>query len=313
MTEDDLLAWFRGLPGTGLVGDDAAVLPAVEGPRLATVDSQIEGVHFPAGLDPALVARRLLAVNLSDLAAMGAQPDTALLALSGPPAPERLDRRRFLAALLDACADHGVRLAGGDLAAAPMTVATLTLLGHLPVGRQPLTRSTASPGQTLWVGGPLGEAALGLALLDLEGPDHPAVRRWIAPEPQLELGAWLAEHRAETSAVMDLSDGLAKDLPRLARESSVGARVNLSALAPAPDMAALCRRLELDPLDLALGGGEDYVLLFTLDEGDRPPERFRDARRIGRMVDAQQGLRLIEEGGGERPWPESSGWDHLAD
>lgn len=321
MTEDDLLGWFRSLPGTELLGDDGAVLPPVPGPTVATVDSQIEGVHFPAGLDPALVARRLLAVNLSDLAAMGARPHTALLALSGPPAADRLDRRRFLAALLDACAGYGVTLAGGDLASAPVTVATLTLLGSIPSGRAPLRRSTARAGQALWVGGSLGEAALGLALLERGEATEPvaerAVHRWTTPEPQLELGAWLSEHRSETSAVMDLSDGLARDLPRLARESAVGARVELGALAPSSDVEALCRRLDLSALDLALGGGEDYVLLFTLDDGDRPPERFSGARRIGRITalgEPGDGLRLAGANGDERPWPHGSGagWDHLA-
>lgn len=319
MTEDDLLGWFRSLPGTDLLGDDAAVLPPSDDPdgdRVATVDSQVEGVHFPPGLDPALVARRLLAVNLSDLAAMGARPETALLALSGPSDPARLDRRRFLEAFLDACATHRVTLAGGDLARAPVTVASVTLLGRLPAGRAALRRSTARPGQALWVGGSLGEAALGLALLRRGEPSDPAaeraVRRWVAPEPQLELGAWLID-RAGAPAAMDLSDGLAKDLPRLARESGVGARVDLEALAPSPDMAAHCRHLGLSPVDLALGGGEDYVLLFTLDEGDRPPERFAGARRIGRIVELADGLRLVglAEGDGERPWPEA-GWDHLS-
>src|SRR6185436_12693499 len=124
-----------------------------------TTDSQIEGVHFPPGLDPALVARRLLAVNLSDLAAMGAEPRHAFLALAAPPG---FAHRRFFRALLAACRLQGVELAGGDLARDPHHVhAVLTLLGTRPAAGRWLRRDGARPGHRLWHGGTVGESAAG--------------------------------------------------------------------------------------------------------------------------------------------------------
>jgi thiamine-monophosphate kinase len=340
--EDRLTAWLRDRLGPGdLLGDDAAVLPPPPpGARLvATVDSQIAGVHHPADLDPALAARRLLAVNLSDVAAMGAEPRHALLALSGP---AELDRERYFEGLLGACEEWGVTLAGGDLARTAETViGTLTLLAELPAGREPLLRSGAKPGQGLWVGGTLGESAVGRELLargaraeqgpavtgegaqiakggkdagwridlpeevpaELAEPARRAVRRHLDPLPQLALGRALAELPA--GAAMDLSDGLGADLPRLCRASGAGAEIDAAALPRSPSFAALCTWLRLDPLDTALGGGEDYVLLFTLPEDAEPP---LPATRIGRVT-ASPDLVLLEAGR-PRPLPHT-GWDHL--
>ena len=333
--EDRLTGWLRQRLGTGnLLGNDAAVLPELAaGARwVATVDSQIAGVHYPEGLDPALAARRLLAVNLSDAAAMGAEPGHALLALSGPP---RLDRRRYLDGLITACEEHGVVLAGGDLARTTgLVIGTLTLLAELPAGRSPLLRSSARPGHDLWIGGSLGEAAAGLALLQrgatVEASDEGAeatawrvalpqavpaelaeaarraVWRHLSPRPQLALGRGLAAAGAAGAAI-DVSDGLALDLSRLCRASAVGAEVDSAALPRSPAFAELCAQLDLDPLDTALGGGEDYVLLFTLPADQAPPGGV-SSRRIGR-IRAEPGL-LLRDGGTSRPL-DAVGWDHL--
>lgn len=334
--EDALLRWLRGQlsaqPGPSLLGDDAAILPA-GGPSAVTVDSQVSGVHFVPDLDPAVLARRLLAVNLSDLAAMGARPAWGFLALSAEP---DFDHPRFFRAFLAACRRHGVELAGGDLARHPGgTTATLTLIGGLPPGGRWVPRSGAEPGHRLWVGGTLGESGLGARLVGLGarvelgasgwgrgrvrlGPaaaavgERPAllaaarraVLRHLLPEPQLALGEWLG--RQPAGAGMDLSDGLARDLPRLARESGAGAEVEAAALPLARGFRSLCERLGADPLALALGGGEDYALLFTLPPEVEPPEAF-GCRRIGTIT--RQGLSLLE-GGARRPLP-GIGWDHL--
>jgi thiamine-monophosphate kinase len=322
--EDQLLAWLRRRLGSrSLLGHDAAVLPA---DLAVTVDTQIEGVHFPRGLDPALVARRLLAVNLSDLAATGAIPSHAFLALAGPPG---LDRRRFLGALVDAARDFGLELAGGDLARDRHLWACLTLIGRRRRAGRWLRRDGARPGHELWVGGTLGEAAGGQLLVRrgarLEGnavrlpplaaapavaaaarrAARQAVRRHLLPTPQLELGSWLARQRA--GAAIDVSDGLARDLHRLCRESGVGAEVDADALPMAPGFAALARLLRRDPLGLALAGGEDYVLLFTLPGRIDPPPALGCAR-IGRLT-AGRAVRL-RRGGALRPLP-PLGWDHL--
>jgi len=311
-SEDRLLAWLRGrLAAEGarpLLGDDAALLP--RGAWAVTVDSQIAGVHFDAGLDPALLARRLLAVNLSDLAAIGALPAYAFLALA---ATAGFDHRRFFRALLTASRGYALRLAGGDLATHPTaTTATLTLLGKRRRGGRWLARSNAQPGDALWLGGTVGESAAGRALLDAGVPGkgaapRRAIRRHLLPMPQLELSGWLA--RQARAAAIDVSDGLALDLRRLCRASGAGAVVEAHSLPLAPGFAELCRRLERDPLALALGGGEDYVLLFALPPDRRPPARF-GCRRIGEIVRGRS-LSLRTGDGWARPLP-ALGWDHLS-
>jgi thiamine-monophosphate kinase len=327
-SEDAVLHWLRRRLAQDprdspelRIGHDAALVPR-GGPWAVTVDSQIEGVHFLPETPPEVVARRLLAVNLSDLAATGAEPAYAFLALTTPPG---FAHRRFFAALLAACESWGVRLAGGDLASHPTTfVATLTLVGRKPPRGRWLRRSGALPGDVLWVGGTLGESAAGYRLLALGArlhrgrvqglPDLPrslrgvarkALLRHLAPTPQLALGRWLGRRRR--CAAMDLSDGLSRDLRRLARESRVGAEIQLDALPYSQAFAALCRFLEVDPLALALGGGEDYVLLFTLPSGESPPPRFA-CQAIGEI---RAGAAIYTVGNGDRaPLPEL-GWDHL--
>lgn len=326
--EDRLISWLRSRPGTELLGDDAARLPAEPGKVwIATTDSQIAGVHVPPELDPALVARRLLRVNLSDLAASGAEPAYALVAVSAPPG---FAHRRFFDALLAACAESGVRLAGGDLARSPVLTLTMTLLGTRPEGAPRLGRAGARPGDLIWVGGTLGESAAGQRLLargaraapagrglrvvlpaafrhprPLAAAARRAIARHLEPSPQLELGAWLGSR--ERAAAIDLSDGLARDLPRLARESGVGAEVEPEALPLAERFEALSAALATDPQELALGGGEDYVLLFALPEVQAPPGRF-GCCRIGRVTEGEE-LVVIRSGRRKR-WPDI-GWDHL--
>jgi len=323
--EDRLIDWLRRRsgqqPGGSPIGDDAAILPA-GGPHAGlfaiTVDHQIAGVHFPFQLDPAVVARRLLAVNLSDLAAMGATPAYAFLALAAPPG---FDHRRFFTALLAACRRHDLTLAGGDLARHPERLtASLTLFGTKLEGARWLHRSGARPGHALWLGGTIGESAAGRTLIErgqiergqlkeafpsLQTAMRRAIRRHLEPRPQLALGRWLGAQ--QEGAAMDVSDGLARDLHRLCKASGAGAEIDAGALPFAHRFTRVCAAIGADPLALALGGGEDYVLLFTLPEGIEPPEK--EARRIGRIVKGK-GVTLLREGS-RSPLPDL-GWDHLA-
>lgn len=325
MREIDLLRWLRARIDPCLLGDDAAVvsLGGPGGPFAVTVDSQIAGVHFVPDLDPAVLAFRLLAVNLSDLAATGAEPAYAFLALSAVPG---FDHRRFFRALIDACRQTGTVLAGGDLARSPeATVATLTLIGRCPEGGRFLHRAGAVPGHALWLGGTIGESAAGQRLIaqgarlrgrrvelasdfvvsgSLRAAARRAVRRHLRPQPQLALGRWLG--RQEEGAAMDVSDGLAIDLHRLCRESGVGAEIIAVELPLADRFSDLCRTIGADPLSLALGGGEDYVLLFTLPEGITPPEAA--ARTIGRITRSKR--IVLRQDGIARDLP-ALGWDHL--
>ena len=313
--EDALIDWLRRQPDTSLIGNDAAVLPAASSniPFAVTVDHQIEGVHFPSGLAPDLLARRLLAVNLSDLAAMGASPAYAFLALAAPPG---FDHKRFFKALLAACRRVGLRLAGGDLAKNPHGVtAALTLLGTKDEGSRWLTRDGARPGHGLWLGGTVGESAAGRVLIERSetppgfeafSPEvRRAVRRHLQPDPQLDLGRWLGTQRE--GAALDVSDGVARDLHRLCRASHAGAEIAAESLPLANRFTMLCQKISADPLALALGGGEDYVLLFTLPADLSPPGEFA-CHRIG-TITQRPGVFLIQ--GGKRRKLPALGWDHL--
>jgi thiamine-monophosphate kinase len=338
LSEEGLVAWLRTLTahaGFGrsrgtLIGDDAATLP---NGTVVTVDQQIEGVHFPAGLAPAVVARRLLAVNLSDIAASGARPRFAFLALAAPPG---FDHRSFLRALVRACDACGVTLAGGDLAVAKELHLSLTLIGERRPGDATLRRDEARPGHRLWLGGTLGESALGCELVrkgarsrgtsvvlppsfsvkgGLRTAAARAVRRHLVPSPQLELGRWLARRgRGRVGAAIDVSDGLAKDLHRICAASGVGARLDGGALGAAtpPHLAQLAARLGLDASRLVEGGGEDYVLLFTLPKAVAPPRRF-NALAIGSITKAK-GV-VVEDLDADRASRRrplaAAGWDHF--
>lgn len=310
--EDRLLRWLRERLGEPLIGDDAAVLPT-GGPFAVTVDQQIAGVHFPADLGAAAIAYRLLAVNLSDLAATGAVPAYAFLALAAPPG---FDHKRFFTAFLAGCRRFGLRLAGGDLAKSDRFTAALTLMGTRTEGGRWLRRGGAAPGHALWLGGTVGESAAGRFVIEqgrpfeafsssLRAAARRAVRRHLRPEPQLDLGRWLAARTA--GAAMDVSDGVARDLHRMCRASGAGAEVVAEALPLSDRFRDLCKTIDADPLALALGGGEDYVLLFTLPEGDEPPERF-GCRKIGRITQ-RSGVRMLRNGRAG-PLPDL-GWDHL--
>ncbi|HEX3557536.1 MAG TPA: thiamine-phosphate kinase [Thermoanaerobaculia bacterium] len=327
--EDRLLRWLRARLASPLIGDDAALLPPL-GPVAVTVDSQIAGVHFPPDLAAADLARRLLAVNLSDLAAMGATPAYGFLALSAAPG---FDHKKFFLSFLAACRRHGLTLAGGDLARHPGgTIATLTLIGTKAEDARWLQRSGAEPGQALWLGGTVGEAAAGRLLIErgarlagsridlpafceafsspLRTAARRAVRRHLQPQPQLALGRWLGAEVATrtTMAAMDVSDGVARDLHRLCHESGVGAEIAAEALPFTTRFTTLCAALGAEPLALALTGGEDYVLLFTLPPELAPPPEL-GGRRIGTIT--RRGLFLVRDGA--RQELPDAGWDHLAD
>jgi thiamine-monophosphate kinase len=336
--EDHLLSWLRGRLATPLIGDDAAILPAL-GPSVVTVDSQIAGVHFPPDLAAADLARRLLAVNLSDLAAMGATPAYAFLALSASPG---FDHQAFFVSFLTACRRHRVILAGGDLARHPGgTIATLTLIGTKDLAARWLRRSGAEPGHDLWLGGTVGESAAGRILVQrgarlagrrvdlpasceafsspLRTAARRAVRRHLSPKPQLELGCWLGARVAGVDgiagiAAIDISDGMARDLHRLCRESNVDAVIVAEALPLAAHFTELCKALGgVDPLALALAGGEDYVLLFTLPSELAPPPEL-GGQRIGtitpRRRDGRPGILIVHNG--VRRKLSDAGWDHLS-
>lgn len=246
------------------VGDDCALLQLASGQQLAvSADTLVAGVHFPAEADPALVARRALRVNLSDLAAMGAEPLAFTLALTLPAADEAW--LAAFAAGLRADAEHfGIGLAGGDTTRGNQLVITIQVMGTVPIG-QALTRAGARPGDRVLVSGRLGDAAAALAALGKPGPDlsvceRRRLHRYWLPEPRLSLGVAL---RGVASAAIDISDGLAADLGHILARSKVGAELEPSRLPVIRDDDCSAGQA----LDRALHGGDDYELCFTVTPG----------------------------------------------
>jgi thiamine-monophosphate kinase len=291
------------------VGDDCALLEPSPGMMLAvTTDTMVSGVHFLPDDDPRDLGHKLIAVNLSDLAAMGARPRWLFLNLTLPAVDEG-----WLAAFADGlfaqAKRHGAVLAGGDTTRGPLAFG-LTALGELPAD-QALRRSGARTGDWVCVSGIPGEAAAGLAhrlgehLLP-KGLAAQALARLHRPEPRVALG--LALRGVATSAI-DISDGLAQDLGHILAASRVGATLELARLPSSPVLEAL-------PKDRAwrhqLAGGDDYELLFTLPpvEAGRLPDLPAPVTVIGR-IDPEPGLRLLAPDGSLFPLAHL-GHDHFA-
>jgi thiamine-monophosphate kinase len=266
--EFDLIARIRERAGTREdvvlgIGDDAAVLRVPAGQDLvASTDTLNAGVHFPQDTAPADIGWKALAVNLSDLAAMGATPAWCTLALSLPDAdPAWLDA--FLDGFCALAAVHDVALVGGDTTRGPLSI-TVTAHGLVPHGTA-LRRSGARIGDDIWVSGTIGDAAAGLALLQRPSPDRlraadrsQLLMRLNRPTPRIALGIAL---RGIASACIDLSDGLTADLDHLSRASDVGAELELAAL-PTSDALRMLDRTVRESFQL--GGGDDYELCFTV-------------------------------------------------
>jgi thiamine-monophosphate kinase len=251
------------------VGDDAAVLEPTPGHRLVvTTDVLVEGLDFTADLsEPEDWGWKAVVANLSDLAAMGAEARWLVLALTVPEATPLATLERVYAGVGEACRAFGVALVGGDVSGGPALSLAVTALGE---AERPVLRSGARPGDRLAVTGPLGAAAAGLALLrsgdpaavDLleRFPGLAAAHR--RPVPALTMG--LALTRAGATAMIDVSDGLAGDALHMAEASGVGLEISDPAVPLAPGVAETATLLDLDPMSLALGGGEDFVLAAAL-------------------------------------------------
>jgi thiamine-monophosphate kinase len=307
-------------PATGVslgIGDDAAVtVPTPRMVSLTTTDMLVEGVHFDLSYcDPATLGRKSLAVNLSDLAAMGAIPRHCFLSLAIPPAcaVEFIDQ--FSTALLALAEQHGVSLVGGDTCSSPAgLVVNIALVGEQEPQRV-ITRRGARPGDLVCVTGTLGDAALGLALLRQGERQGEAVRRQLDPEPRVGEGVALAQAGLPT-AMIDISDGLLADLGHILRQSAVGACLELARLPLSPAYRAAFPLLTAADFSLALSGGEDYELLFTI-----PPHRLADLQALADRfrvpvttigaITADHGLRLLDRDGRQLP-ATSQGFNHFA-
>jgi thiamine-monophosphate kinase len=255
------------------IGDDAAVVePERNRVDVLSVDALVEGVHFDrAFTPPEAIGHRALAVNLSDLAAMGAEPRLALLSLALPQALAVADFDAIIDGLAALAARHRLHVAGGNLTRSPgPLVADVTVIGTVK-RRRALRRGGARPGDELYVSGTIGAAAAGLQMLEhVSGVVESCVHRYLYPEPRVRLGSILGRNRA-ASACMDLSDGLADAVRQVADASSIGAVIEADALPIDPDAREWFAARGVDPVHAAITGGDDYELLVAV----RPRTRSR--------------------------------------
>jgi thiamine-monophosphate kinase len=294
------------------VGDDCAVLAPAPGMHLCvSSDMLVEGRHFLATVAPERLGHKALAVNLSDLAACGAEPLAFTLALALPRADESF-LQGFADGLWALAERHGIDLVGGDTTAGPLNIC-ITAIGQVPAG-QALLRSGAQAGDELWVSGTLGDARAALEVfrgtLEPSADAFAALRQAMElPEPRVALGQRL---RGVASSAIDVSDGLLGDLGHVLRRSAVGARLDADALPRSAQLAALPPAVQLECL---LHGGDDYELLFTA-----APERQAEVRAaaqaagvrvscIGRIEPGHE--LVVTDGRGRALQVERGGFDHF--
>ena len=310
------------------IGDDAAVFRGTAGKEtVITADLLVEDIDFRRTTTPPyLLGHKALAVSLSDIAAMGARPLWSLISIG---VPEDVWQTDFVDRLYDGVLNlanrYGVQLIGGDTSRTNENIVIDSIVaGECAAGRA-VMRSGAQTGDQIFVTGSLGAAAAGLRLIergahlaeqnlgdeDSQKLDHILLRQ-LRPEPRVGWGIVLGEERLAT-ALIDLSDGLSSDLNRLCTASGVGALVDSSLLPIDNYVTELCGRRALDPLQLALHGGEDFELLFTVKPGDvaKLPRRVDgvEIKRIGEIMNAGEGVKISE---GTRVWElRRGGWKHF--
>ena len=323
---DRLRSTYAGAAGDGLavpLGDDAAVLDVTAGLQIVvSTDLLIEGIHFRRDWsDPYSIGWKAAAVNLSDMAAMGAVPTFTFvsLALTRDDTVESLER--LYDGLSDCLNRYGARLAGGDTNAAPSCLAiNITQIGTVPSGTA-LTRSGAKVGDILLVTGTLGDSAAGLSLLEAHGPvkaeklSHYLLTAHRRPQPRI-VAARAAREAGGVHACMDISDGLAGVLPKLCAASGVGALVSVASLPVSEALLAAEAVLDKSALDYALAGGEDFELLIAVAPGS--VEAIRAAisatgtpvTQIGEIL--RSGLHFTAPDGSGDMTITAHGWDHFA-
>ena len=268
------------------VGDDCALMSIPVGYELAvTTDTMVEGVHFFAGTNPRQLGHKLLAVNLSDLAAMGAEPVSVALALTLPKVDEEW-LKEFSAGFLALANQFSVDLIGGDTTSGSLTL-TVQALGLVPVG-QAMLRSSAQVGDLIFVTGSLGDGGLGLKIEEgsyqCPAPEH-ALKQFYQPNPRVSEGIKIRDY---AGACIDLSDGLASDLNHILKQSDVGATLDWQAIPISAEVKGYIEKT--DDWKLPLVAGDDYELCFTVSP-DKVDLIDIDCTQVG-VIEAESGLRL---------------------
>ncbi|MFY9732504.1 MAG: thiamine-phosphate kinase [Candidatus Acidiferrales bacterium] len=300
------------------IGDDSAILsPGSRNDWVLSCDAFLEGVHFLAKAHPPdSVGYKSLVRAASDLVAMGASPQYFLMTLALPAFRIGTWLDAFLAGMARAARYLGMRLIGGDTTKSGSVSISITVLGEVPRGRA-LTRSGARPGDLIYVTGKLGRAQLGLELvrakLARRSGLRDVLRQHLYPRIPVKLGEWLARSQTAT-AMMDISDGLSTDLTRLGTASRVGARIEAQRVPCVSIPAGLlrgARKLKLNPLQMALHGGDDYGLLITVPR--RRANRLQGAPDFSSLtcigeITTSRRILLINDDGSATPL-EAHGWD----
>jgi thiamine-monophosphate kinase len=300
------------------IGDDVAVIESGKKVWLVTTDLLIEDIHFElTWIDPFHLGRKALIVNLSDIAAMGGIPKYFLISLGVPKNLSLSFLSSFYRGLKDGARRFGVDLIGGDTSVSKKIIINICLLGEGKRERL-LFRSGAKVGDDLFVSGTLGDAALGLRILQrngLQGKPKGLIRRHHSPSPRIQLGQALARHHGAT-AMIDVSDGLLIDTHHLLEESGVGAQIWEDRIPLSKLYQKWIHFFSKFPYQFALSGGEDYELLFTARPGMR--KRISDLAlslkipitRIGKIVPESEGLHLIGRDG-KKHFPTRLGFEHF--
>ena len=298
-------------------GDDTAAWKTVEGTELFTTDTVVEGIHFTRSTTPwADLGWKSLASNISDIAAMGGLPTYALITLGLPPETEVEDIRELYRGMLEISNTYGVALVGGDMVRSPVVFITVALTGYHST--RPMLRTTGKAGDMIGVTGPLGGSGGGLRLmLDKEKTDFAVSQESTEylkrchrrPQPAVDEGRILAS--AGIATAMDVSDGLADDLSKLCRASGLAARLYSEQI---PVHPLLKEAFPERYLELALYGGEDYLLLFTAKSElmDRVMPQLEHGSVVGELVSGDPGRVVIVDGSGKETEAGRGGWDHFA-
>ncbi|QQS33618.1 MAG: thiamine-phosphate kinase [Acidobacteriota bacterium] len=303
-SETDFILDLKSKYSLNFVGDDCAVIPKdAAADMVITADMLVEDVDFRLEwTDPFLLGRKALCVSLSDIAAMGATPTWAMLSIA---VPEILWKSDFLNAFYEGwhsqANEYGVTLIGGDISRSPDRLVIDSIVsGDVPSG-DALMRSGSRPGDLIYVSGTLGGSAGGLQLLEkglrseanAARPESRLIKYQLDPTPQIYLGNYLQKHNLATSSI-DISDGFSTDLFHICEKSMVGCLVEVNLLPIDPDLLEFVSSIEA--LELALNGGEDFQLLFTV-----PPEKenlldTRNLTKVGVITPLENGMKLLNEG-----------------
>ena len=296
------------------IGDDAAVLRPQSGrDLLVTTDVLCENIHFDVTTATLMeIGYKAVVANLSDIAAMGGQPQYIVSALAVPPSYSSTDVKHLYRGIMEICKVHEVTLVGGDLSASSSGLSiNITVLGWVESGRA-LRRNGANPGDLLYVTGTLGDSLAGLKLLNTSKKSKKPrgrktferflLARHLKPSPRISIGRWLVRARVASSAI-DLSDGLSGDIRHVCQASRVGVDIHADRLPLSPHCRAYATQSHVDPIQFALTGGEDYELAFTVPptKQRRLEQLSRDCAvpiaRIGVITPHRLGLRIVKRDG----------------